>query len=264
VKILRNAIDIGNFFERVRTTSLLMLDYDGTLAPLVKERMQAFPYPGVKDRLFALLSLKKARTAIISGRRLSDLEELLDFHRGLELWGSHGLERKLPDGRMICAKINAKIQKGLEDGKRACLEHVDLEHCEIKPYGIALHWRGMNEVQKSQTAVAIQPLWEQIAAVYGLELHHFDDGLELRCKEKNKGDAVHELLSEMPNDAAVAYLGDDLTDEEAFERLGDRGLKILVREQYRPTLADIHLIPPKELLTFLDLWILINKEGQHG
>lgn len=257
-------MNIHNFFEKLSKKSLLMLDYDGTLAPLVKERDHAYPYPGIKDRLIELLKLKTTRTVIISGRSLSELEKLLDFPKGLELWGSHGLERKMLDGRIISAPINSKLRRGLEEGKQACLKHATPDHCEIKPYGVALHWRGMDPTKKKQMATPIEHLWKQIASFYELNFLRFDGGFELRLPDKNKGDAVKALLNEMPKDAAIAYLGDDLTDEEAFAELGDRGLKVLIRKQLRPTSADIHLIPPNELLTFLDQWILISKEGQDG
>jgi len=52
----------------------------------------------------------------------------------------------------------------------------------------------------------------------------------------------------------AAYLGDDLTDEDAFKQLGQRGLKVLVRKVLRDTLADIWLEPPDELIWFLKKW----------
>jgi hypothetical protein len=53
----------------------------------------------------------------------------------------------------------------------------------------------------------------------------------------------------------VAFLGDDQTDEEAFAAIGDRGLKVLVRNNLRPTRANVKLTPPHELVDFLDNWI---------
>lgn len=65
---------------------------------------------------------------------------------------------------------------------------------------------------------------------------------------------MRELLSETPNNTPIAYLGDDTTDEKAFKALGENGLKVLVKDKLRPTLADLHLIPPKDLLEFLNQW----------
>jgi trehalose 6-phosphate phosphatase len=252
--VLNTAVNLHDFFEGVRKGSLLILDYDGTLAPFVQERMQAYPYPGVKERLSSLKKSKKSRTIIVSGRSLSDLEVLLDFLPGLELWGSHGLERKLPDGKKIAAIVDDELRNRIKQGIKDCHEIADSEYCEEKPYGVALHWRGMKQSEMMQLKKSIQHLWEPLLSNGDLEIHPFDGGLELRPNEKNKGNVIRELLCEIPKGTAIAYLGDDATDEQAFAELGDQGLKVLVREQFRPTLADIHLIPPQELLAFLDQW----------
>jgi len=56
----------------------------------------------------------------------------------------------------------------------------------------------------------------------------------------------------------VAYLGDDLTDEDAYKALGNKGLKVLVGAKSRKSLADIQINPPVELLAFLDKWIELS------
>jgi len=60
------------------------------------------------------------------------------------------------------------------------------------------------------------------------------------------------ILKGVEGKAPVAYLGDDFTDEDAFEELGAHGLKVLVRAEPRETKADVRLEPPEELLSFLD------------
>jgi len=70
----------------------------------------------------------------------------------------------------------------------------------------------------------------------------------------NKGGAVRSIL-QSTKESVIAYLGDDATDEEAFSVLVDKGLKVLVRQNVRPTQADIQLIPPEELLAFFDRWL---------
>lgn len=254
MKILNAKVNLDSIFKKVPHGSLLMLDYDGTLAPFVKERMQATPYPGVRERLTDLAKLKKSRTVIVSGRSLSDLEKLVDIPVSLELWGSHGLERKLTDGKKVAAPISAKMSAALQQGIEICLRNAGLEYCEIKPFAVAFHWRGMDQDKKNSISAAIENEWAAITRINDLTIYPFDGGLELRPKERNKGDVVRELLNHINQDSAIAYLGDDLTDEDAFAALGDKGLKVLVREQIRTTLADIQLVPPQELLSFLDRW----------
>jgi trehalose 6-phosphate phosphatase len=260
MKVLNKDVNLNEFFHKIRRGSLLMLDYDGTMAPFVKERMQAYPYPGVKERLLSLMELKNTRIVIVSGRSLSDLEILLDRPSGLELWGSHGLERKLPNGKNVHVQAESKRLEGLKRGIKICQDHADPEYCEVKPYAVAFHWRGMDRAKASQVKASIERLWEQISLNYDLEIHPFDGGLELRPKGRNKGNVIQELLKEVSEHCDIAYLGDDLTDEEAFAALKEKGLKVLVRSQFRPTLADVYLIPPQELLEFLDRWIFTGKE----
>jgi trehalose-6-phosphatase len=62
------------------------------------------------------------------------------------------------------------------------------------------------------------------------------------------------VLAETPEDAAVAYLGDDFTDEDAFVAVKPRGLAVLVRPEFRETAADVWIRPPRELIAFLKRW----------
>jgi trehalose synthase len=250
-------IDLEQFFKKLgNTNSLLMLDYDGTLSPHTKDRMKALPYAGIKERLNALLDLKKTRVVIVSGRSLSEVESLLDMPDGLELWGSHGLERKLSNGKRVQEVFNAKFWEGLELGKAACRKYAGTDHYEDKPFAVAMHWRGVESQDEIEAIKSVEPIWEDICKKYELEVHRFDGGVELRPKGRNKGDVIRQLLDEDGEYIAIAYLGDDVADEEAFAELGDRGLKVLVRKEIRPTLADIILTPPQELLDFFDQWIL--------
>ena len=70
----------------------------------------------------------------------------------------------------------------------------------------------------------------------------------------DKGTAVNQIMSTSLAGSVFEYLGDDLTDEYAFQQLSNRGLKVLVREEPRETLADIRLTPPDELVCFLGKW----------
>ena len=96
--------------------------------------------------------------------------------------------------------------------------------------------------------------WLVLAKETGLQLLAFDGGLELRAPGRNKGTAVETVLSEVGPQTQVAYLGDDLTDEDAFKVIKKNGLAILVRSDFRNTSADIWLKPPEELLEFLARW----------
>jgi trehalose-phosphatase len=79
--------------------------------------------------------------------------------------------------------------------------------------------------------------------------------MEIRVAASDKGDAVRTILHEMSHDAAVAYLGDDHTDEDAFAALQGYGLSVLVQPHHRPTVADLWVRPPEGVLAFLTDWM---------
>ena len=93
----------------------------------------------------------------------------------------------------------------------------------------------------------------------GLELHHFDGGIELRVPGRHKGSVVQAIRTETPN-GLLAYLGDDLTDEDAFRALSGNDLGVLVRRELRTTEASLWLSPEDELLGFLNRWTQVREE----
>jgi trehalose-phosphatase len=233
----------------------LLLDYDGTLSPFQLDRERAYPYPGVKQLLKGILYAGRTRLVLVSGRPAHDVQRLLGLEPAPEIWGVHGLERLLPGGEYHRKPLNPANQQGLEEAN-AWLEREGLERLtEIKPGSLAVHWRGMEAGAVQELRTVLQRLWQPLAAVYDLSLEEFDGGMELRVRAVNKGDAVRTVVSELSELVPIAYLGDDLTDEDAFSALARRGLTVLVRSEYRTTRATAWLRPPEELLEFLAEWL---------
>ncbi len=248
--------DVETFFSKLAEhtgPSLLLLDFDGTLAPFVDDRNAAKPYPGVVERLQALAEYR-TRSVVISGRSIEDLVRLLDIRPLPELWGSHGRERRLPDGTYTIAPLLPDDREGLARARALAVEMGLEPQCEVKPASVALHWRGLSEAQRAEVRERCVPRWKSIEQNSTLVLHPFDGGVELKAGGATKGTAIETLSSEIPRGTPMAYLGDDKTDEDAFEALGERGLSVLVRTQRRPTAADLWIEPPSELLEFLDRW----------
>jgi trehalose 6-phosphate phosphatase len=98
-------------------------------------------------------------------------------------------------------------------------------------------------------------IWTPLIRDYPLHILNFDGGMEIRALGPDKGSAVREILAEAAPAAAVAYLGDDRTDEDAFRALQGKGLTALVRPEHRATAADLWLKPPEELIEFLHSWL---------
>ncbi len=256
------------FWDRLRaaSTGILMLDYDGTLAPFTERRDEAFPHPGVEKRLERLTQSLRTRLVIVTGRRVEDLLALLPVAIKLEVWGSHGLERRLADGSTERADIGIGPADRLRLAHDASVELGLSEHLEEKPGCMAQHWRGIAEPVLMRTTAELLPRWSRLAG-RGLQLREFDGGVELRSKHANKSRAVERVKLEAGRQSVIAYLGDDLTDEDAFRVLRQKDLGILVRPEYRNTQAQVWLKPPEQLLEFLDCWLRevgLSEEGGDG
>lgn len=264
MKVLNPEIDLKTLYNRAREASrkALLLDYDGTLAPFRVERNKAFPYPGVREVLNKIMQTSGTRVVIITGRQTKDLIPLLQLQRHPEIWGSHGLERRKPDGSHEITITSEEALKGLVAAAKWCEAVGFADRCEQKPGCLAVHWRGLDEQRIQKIRNQVKPKWSLIANDWELSLREFDGGLELRVPGRDKGDAVKTILNEMGQGTFAAYLGDNSTDEDAFKSIKGKGLGILVRKESRPTAADIWLTPPEELLEFLSAWLTEKEEDR--
>ena len=233
----------------------LLLDYDGTLAPFQTRREQAHPYPGVTSILQTIVDTGRTRLVVVSGRDVSEVLALLNVHPRPEVWGIHGLQRLKTDGNLEMPQLDDRTLEGLADAGR-WLGYQQIRHtAEFKAGSIAVHWRGLSEIGVEDIRSRALLGWTPIAAHNGLDLLPFDGGVEIRAPQADKGDAVRTFLGELDPKMPVAYLGDDATDEAAFKAMGNRGISVLVRPQWRETAARFWLRPPGELLDFLGLWL---------
>ncbi|OGI40885.1 MAG: trehalose-phosphatase [Candidatus Muproteobacteria bacterium RBG_16_64_10] len=232
-----------------------MLDYDGTLAPFCVNPADAVPYAGVVPLLDRFMEAGHTRLVIVSGRWTKDLIPLLGLKQSPEVWGSHGWERLQANGEYDVARIN----QGALDALVTADDWIDqIEslggRCERKPGGLAFHWRGLDNGQVANIRERIFRNWRELNLGRNLGWHDFDGGIELRASGRDKGDVVRAVATEAGNRAVLGYLGDDLTDEQAFKAVPSGGVSVLVRPQFRPTAADVWLRPPEGMLEFLTRW----------
>jgi trehalose-phosphatase len=231
-----------------------MLDYDGTLAPFRADRHAATPYAGVREALSGIILVGHTRLVVISGRAMDELVALLDMDTSPEMWGSHGWERRTASGVYRLSPLPEAAREGLNMAIRLAEDGGLASRCEKKPASAALHWRGLSEGEAAAMREWGAEHWAPLAPASGMELRDFDGGLELRPTGADKGAAVRVVLAESPPGTVAAYLGDDLTDEDAFEALPPSGLGVLVRPEPRPTAAGAWIRPPEGLMDFLARW----------
>jgi trehalose-phosphatase len=249
--------EIQSFLQNVARApqALLMLDFDGTLAPFRKDRMTAFPYPGVSSLLQEIRATGKTRIVIVSGRDATEIIPLLAIEPHLEVWGCHGLQRIKVDGKVSVSALDERTWKALLVAEEWLVSQKLQNAAEFKTGSIAVHWRGLNENQAQDIHDRVMQGWAEIAQQHGLDLLHFEGGVEIRSTKANKGAVVRTLLGEMKSSVPAAYLGDDITDEAAFGTINASGLSILVRPEWRPTAARLWLRPPREVIDFLARWL---------
>ena len=242
--------DIAAAKERV-----LILDYDGTIAPFSMHRQRALPYSGVPTLLRQIMTHCGTRLIIASGRAAHEVTSLLGMIPPPEIWGTHGAERVYADGRYEEIEVTEDALEVLLKSETS-LEREGLGHLlEVKLAAVAVHWRGLRPAEVLQVRTKAYKILEPLAAKSGLVLAPFEEGLEIRLRAANKGTALYGLLSELRSEVPVAYLGDDITDEDAFRVLNDRGLTILVSSKPRFTAAQFLIKPPDEVVSFLKAWI---------
>jgi trehalose 6-phosphate phosphatase len=253
--------ELDKFFKRLSETNsrLLLLDYDGTLAPFQKQRDKARPYAGIEERLDKIISLNKTNIVIISGRAIEGLKPLLKLKKLPEIRGSHGRERLSVDGEYSIIKADERSARGLIEATKFIYDnHLD-KFLESKPTSIAIHYRGVEPKNILEIRQKILDNWKKVGVKFNLECSEFDGGVELKIPGVNKGTAITEIFTVYPVNTIGAYLGDDLTDEDAFRALPASALGILVRKEPRDSSAAVRIKPPEELQTFLDRWIEIDQ-----
>ena len=260
----RHALDV--FFETLASAAsrVLLADYDGTLAPFRRDREDVPPDLRVAAALRALAETRRTRLVLVSGRALSDLARHAEWLRPRpELWGSHGLERWTPARGREAPPVARPLADLLDNLDSWMSARGGAELFERKPYGFALHERP-DSLRYREVRDGLLLEWSAACSRAGLRLFPFDGGIEFRPPAATKGNVVRTILEESAPDAAIAYLGDDATDEDAFAALVGRGLSVLVRPRPRETSADVRLRPPDELEAFLERWLSVDRGRGDG
>lgn len=249
---------LAAFFDRLagEPHPLLLLDYDGTLAPFRIDRFEARPWSGVRDLLTRIQRQGQTRLAVITGRPAAEIGPLLGLESAPEVWGLHGAERLYPDGRRELERAPVAAEHLLNELRERLRRDPLGGLFEDKPNACVMHWRGASPHTARAIEKRARRLFEPLAEIEGLGLLEFEAGLELRVG-RDKGGAVEAILADAGKIGPVAYLGDDLTDEAAFRvvnALEEAHLSVLMRRVGRETAAEIWLHPPEELREFLERW----------
>jgi trehalose-phosphatase len=260
----RRMSEIPNALESYRTLAdvidahrpAMCLDFDGTLSAIVPEPDTARLVDGAAQTLARLA--ERCPVAILSGRDLADIRNRVDVP-GLWYAGSHGFESVAPDGSY---RLNEEAAAAVPVLARAAtvlreeLAHINGSRVEHKRFAVALHYRG----------VAAEHIGEVVAIAHrvGQREHlRVTSGrkvVELRPDvDWNKGTTLVWIRDQITQAAGKPvlpiFIGDDLTDEDAFDAVKADGIGILVRHTEdgdRRSAAEFTLESPGQVREFLD------------
>jgi trehalose 6-phosphate phosphatase len=217
--VIDDADALAPFLERPDEAAVV-LDFDGTLSPIVDVPADARPVEGAFETLVAL-SARFALVAVVSGRPVEFLSPLLPD--GLVLSGLYGLE-VVRDGTRVDHPGAGAWREAVEDVARCSVDRGPAGMMvEPKGLSLTLHYRARPDV-----GPAVRQWADVQAARSGLVVRPAKMSLELHPPiAADKGTAVEALTAGL---AAVCYAGDDRGDlpaYDALDRLDDRGVRTL-------------------------------------
>jgi len=214
---------------------VLLLDFDGTLAPIVdRPELAAMPEP-TRRALERLMARPGVEVAVVSGRGLADVRGLAAIP-GIAYAGNHGMEIHGPGIERIHPEA-AAARPVLERAARElgdAIAAIPGAFVEDKELTLSVHFRLAPRDRLDELHALVHRVVDPLPGVHVTEGKQV---VEVRPNvDWNKGRAVLFLLDQMrpPAAAPVLYFGDDRTDEDAFRALREwsgAGEGILVDEE---------------------------------
>jgi len=238
----------------------VFLDYDGTLTPIVDRPEDAVISESMREAVRGLAG--RCTVCVVSGRDRPVVQSLMGVD-DLVVAGSHGFDIWSPEGGAIEHQAAAGSEELLErvtSRLRDELDPIDGALIEPKKASVAVHYRLVSEEERP----AVEAVVERLLAEYAEELKVTPGKMVYELQPKldwDKGKAVLYLLGALDldrDDVVPFYIGDDITDEHAFEALSGRGIGVFVGSADDPevggrtTAADFVLDSTEEVERFLD------------
>ena len=235
-----------------RTPCLLVAsDYDGVVAPIVADPDAAMPDTAAIEALAQLAATPDTHVAMISGRTLRDLRRVTGEPGEVMLLGSHGAETASGD-------LLSPSQLSIRDAIISEMDQISADYpgsrVEAKPGGVAFHYRSVAEPLQGD---ATRRILAGPAARPNLKVMEGKKIVEVSLVAGNKGTALTRLRKLVEADRVV-FLGDDVTDEDAFAvlRPDDVGIKV----GPEPTMAQ-YRIPGQEDVSAVLTGLAVRRAG---
>ncbi|MGH3686141.1 MAG: trehalose-phosphatase [Pseudonocardiaceae bacterium] len=218
----------------------VFLDYDGVLTPIVDRPEDALMSDGMREAVQALV--QRCSVCVVSGRDRSVVQQLMGVDN-LVVAGSHGFDIWSPQEGTIAHAAATGFEdliSEVRDRLRTEVESIPGVLVEPKRASVAVHYRLAGSAHRATVTTVVDGLLEEYSGL--LKVTPGKMVYELQPKiDWHKGKAVLHLLQTLDLDAddvVPVYLGDDITDEDAFRALAGRGVGIIVGHPDDPEVAN--------------------------
>ncbi|MDD5618219.1 MAG: trehalose-phosphatase [Candidatus Omnitrophica bacterium] len=238
---------------------LLLLDYDGTLTPIVENPRKAVISKEVKGLLQKLSRGPHRTLGIISGRSLKDIKNTVGI-KNIIYAGNHGLEIEGPKIKFkswVSPRLKSAIQNIAADMRKR-LSGIKGALVEDKGLTLSIHYRLIDKEDMPLFNNIISEVTNPYTLRDKIEVNSGKKVYEIKPPVKwDKGKVVlwllarQQFISQKKNVLPV-YIGDDITDEDAFKALIKKGLTVFVG-RLGNSKADYYLKDTKEVTKFLHL-----------
>jgi trehalose 6-phosphate synthase/phosphatase len=205
---------------RQASTRLLLLDYDGTLVPITEHPEQALPGDDLRTILAELAQDTVNSVFVISGRRVSDLQDWLGAIPRLGLVAEHGACWRMPGAETWNERSHT--DSSWKESVRPILEHftnrVPGTFVEEKRFSLVWHYRAIRSDTGDWLAKELGAVLDGLLTETDVRTYQGHKIVEVKPVWANKGAFAADVLDAHPG-AFVLAAGDDLTDEDMFGRL---------------------------------------------
>lgn len=241
------------FFGKPPKRALLLLDYDGTLTPIVEKPELATLSPDMRGALKSVATRHKV--AIVSGRALADVKKLVGL-KGLYYVGNHGLEISGPRVKLVQSRalgMRSTITQ-LCRKLQAALKGVDGAIVENKGLTASVHYRLVQPKKLKWLKSVVEKVTKPYLSSGAIKITRGKKVINIIPDiDWDKGKAALWIISAVDpkRKATPIYMGDDKTDEDAFLVMKNRGITVLVSEKRKRSHAKFFLRNVDEVRTFL-------------
>ena len=224
---------------------LVALDFDGTLAPLQDDPENSRMLPESREVVDALTDIDGVHLSLVTGRAFENIMRVADPHPDWFLVGSHGIEVVAPHER-DSYETPQLVPDGLLQGFHQIAQDIPGPRIEVKPFGLAIHTRGLEDDVAVAAEAATRLLCDEWPDELVMRSGH--GILECAVSGRTKGDGLRSLWEALDVHATL-FIGDDVTDEDGFAVLGSGDLGIKVGEG--ATKAAHRVADPHEVIRVL-------------